>query len=217
MIAMAYVVSHDGHGKAYNDYPTPESFALDSPVQDLAYPQDFINHPHLPQIYGDLPYRDLGTCCVTCGRSDIGVTPELSSSNPPSPGSEVESVQRKTVSRRSRNTKNYWGYGKQNSQQAYNTPTLEISLEPSWYFDEVEEFISRQRSLNNEGWPIEKVFGKETINVQAFFTPEQQSIEPVTVAEWVVYATQSPDTLGVPERLGFMLLGALLLRVSKSA
>ena len=70
IITMAYIGSHDGYGKTFHGFPTPDSFVLKHSIQDSPYPQDFNGRLQLPQIYTDLPCQELNAHCPACGHSD---------------------------------------------------------------------------------------------------------------------------------------------------
>lgn len=80
--------------------------------------------------------------------------------------------------------------------------------------DVTADFISRQRVLIHDGWPMETVFGPNVVEIDAVFGYVEHKMAPASVSQWLVYLAQPFDVLGVPERLGLMLLGSLFLRVS---
>lgn len=76
-------------------------------------------------------------------------------------------------------------------------------------------FISWQRQLIAKGCPIDCVLGSDVVNVSRVFCC-QPAIDtaPGNIPQWTSQLADSFDTLGVPEGVGLMFLGGLLLRVS---
>ncbi|KAK4904842.1 hypothetical protein LTR49_025772 [Elasticomyces elasticus] len=79
-------------------------------------------------------------------------------------------------------------------------------------------FVFGQRRLLAQGWPIDMVIGVDVIKMNGVFTDEHQIAQPATISQWVALVTSQFDCLGVPERLGLMLLCGRYLRwlVTKS-
>ena len=80
--------------------------------------------------------------------------------------------------------------------------------------DGTAQFISRQRRCLLEGWPVDTVFGTTEIDLDSVFTVQDFQTQPATVSQWVASFLRASDVLGVPERLGLMLLFGRLIRVS---
>jgi hypothetical protein len=80
-------------------------------------------------------------------------------------------------------------------------------------WDGVTEFISRQRNCLAEGWTESVVFGTAEVDLDSIFTSKGSDPSPANVSGWVANLLQPFDDLGVPERLGLMLLLGRLLTV----
>jgi len=75
------------------------------------------------------------------------------------------------------------------------------------------DFVLRQRFLIARGWPVDMVMGVDIVETSGIFTDEYQIAQPATISQWVALVASRFDSLGVPERLGLMLLCGRYLRV----
>lgn len=57
------------------------------------------------------------------------------------------------------------------------------------------------------------IMGPDTIELDGIFTDGCLTLQPLTISRWVAQVASRFDTLGVPERLGLMLLCTRYLRV----
>lgn len=76
------------------------------------------------------------------------------------------------------------------------------------------EYIRSRRILISQGWPAEMVLGPEEVDLDAVFGDNSIGTQVTTVSQWVASIVLPYDDLGVPERLGLMLLIGRLVRVS---
>jgi hypothetical protein len=64
-----------------------------------------------------------------------------------------------------------------------------------------------------QGWHEDAVLGCDAVDMEGLFTDECPTAQPLTVSRWVAQVALRFDTLGVPERLGLMLLCTRYLKV----
>ncbi|KAK3669245.1 hypothetical protein LTR78_010880 [Recurvomyces mirabilis] len=75
------------------------------------------------------------------------------------------------------------------------------------------EFAQRQRLLIDQGWPSDMLLGSADIDLDVVLSDSPLEVSPVQVAQWVAVETKSFDSLGFPERLGFIFLITRFLKV----
>lgn len=75
------------------------------------------------------------------------------------------------------------------------------------------EFILHQRNLIAQGWPKDMVLGPDPVDIDGIFTDGCPTTQPLTVSQWVAQVASRFDTLGVPERLGLVLLCTRYVKV----
>lgn len=84
------------------------------------------------------------------------------------------------------------------------------------FWDDTTDFISSQRRCLFDGWPAATVFGSAETDLESVFGVHKFPTPPSTAVRWVANLLQPFDELGVPERLGLMLLFGHFIRVSSN-
>ncbi|KAK5711326.1 hypothetical protein LTR17_018453 [Elasticomyces elasticus] len=72
--------------------------------------------------------------------------------------------------------------------------------------DNNADFIVRQQRLLADGWPVYMVIGPDIMVMDGLFSDEYKTTPPWTLSQWVAQIASQFDCLGVPERLGLILL-----------
>jgi len=67
-------------------------------------------------------------------------------------------------------------------------------------------FCRRQQHLLSLGWPSDMVLGPYEVELDAVFSERGSSTAATTVSQWVASTILPFEDLGVPEKLGLMLL-----------
>jgi len=88
-----------------------------------------------------------------------------------------------------------------------------IGMEFKAFCDVYSRFHLERQSLITDGWPIDMVLGPREVDLDAVFGDLDCARPNNTVSRWVAEVVLPFDDLGVPERLGLMLLFCRFIRV----
>lgn len=75
------------------------------------------------------------------------------------------------------------------------------------------EFCLRQQHMLSLGWPADLVFGAYEVELGTIFGQENSYRYAATIPQWVANVVAPLEDVGIPEKLGLMLLFGRMMKV----